>query len=216
MLLRPGPGGKFEIVAGERRWRAARIAGLAAVPALVEEISDERLLEVALVENIQREDLNPMEMAHAFEQLMRDFSLTHEGIAQRTGKDRATITNFLRLLKLSAEIQLLIVEEKLSMGHAKALLGLSPAVQKALALRIVAQALSVRAAERLAQKPGQKTSAAIPAPRDPNIRAAIQELERSLGTKVRIAEAAGGRGRIEIEYYSAEDLERLYSLLARR
>jgi len=212
ILLRPAPNGKFEIVAGERRWRAARIARLESVPAIVEEISDERLLEVALIENIQREDLNPMEMAHAFEQLSRDFSLTHDQIAQRTGKDRATITNFLRLLKLHRDVQMLIGEGKISMGHARALIGLNDSDQRSLAARIVASGLSVRAVEKYAAQAKEGGAPERePPPLDPNMRAAIQEMERALGTRVRIIESKKGRGRIEIDYYSPDDLERVYN-----
>ena len=216
VLLRPMADGKFQIVAGERRWRAARIAGLATIPALVEEIPDHRVLEVALVENIQREDLNPIEMAHAFEMLAREFALTHEEIARRTGKDRTTITNFLRLLKLPPEVQQMLAEEKLSMGHARALLALPTAAeQRAAALRITAQGLSVRAAERMVGKGMGKSRGAVGETPDPNTRAAIQEMERALGTRVRIMESAAGRGKIEIEFYSPDDLQRIYSIIVR-
>lgn len=216
VLLRPTPDGKFQIVAGERRWRAARIAGLATIPALVEEIPENKVLELTLVENIQREDLNPIETAHAFEQLAREFGLTHEDIARRTGKNRTTITNFLRLLKLPAEVQQMLAEEKLSMGHARAVLALPTAAeQRAAALRITAQGLSVRAAERMVGRAlGQSKSALAQTP-DPNTRAAIQEMERALGTRVRIVESAAGRGKIEIEFYSQEDLQRIYSVIVR-
>ncbi len=216
VLLRPGIGGRYEIVAGERRWRASRMAGLTTIPALIQNIADERLLEVALVENIQREDLNPIEMAHAFEVLVREFSMTHEQVAARTGKDRTTITNFLRLLKLAPEVQLLVAEEKLSMGHARALLSLSLTDQKVLGARVAAHGLSVRATERLVQKSTEKSPPAIPEAIDPNLRAAIQELERALGTRVRIVEGTDGRGRFEIDYYTADEQERLYNLLVHR
>jgi ParB family chromosome partitioning protein len=211
VLLRPGPDGKFEIVAGERRWRAARIAGLETVPAIVQEVSNERLLEIALVENIQREDLNPIEMAQAFEQLAHEFSLTHEQIAQRTGKDRATITNFLRLLKLTHQVQMLVAEGKLTMGHARALIGLSQREQEDIAKKIVAQGLSVRSTERMVARSKEPQSPPPTVPLDPNMRHAIQEMERALGTRVRIIEAKDGGGRIEIDYYTADDLERIYN-----
>jgi ParB family chromosome partitioning protein len=213
ILLRPATGGKYEIVAGERRWRAARMAGLTAIPALVQSVSDERLLEVALIENIQREDLNPIETAQAFDQLLREFSLTHEQIAQRTGKDRATITNYLRLLKLAPEVQILLAEDKISMGHARALLGLSAQEQKSLAAKVFAQGLSVRTVERMVQKSKEKSPPALPQPLDPNLRAATQELERALGTRVRVVEGSDGRGRFEIDFYSPDDRERIYNLL---
>ncbi len=216
VLLRPTPDGKFQIVAGERRWRAARIAGLATIPALVQEIPEAKVLELTLVENIQREDLNPIETAHAFEQLAREFSLTHEEIARRTGKDRTTVTNFLRLLKLPAEVQQMLAEEKLSMGHARALLALPAAAeQRAAALRITAQGLSVRAAERMVGRALGKSKTALAQTPDPNTRAAIQEMERALGTRVKIVESAAGRGKIEIEFYSQDDLQRIYSIIVR-
>jgi len=220
ILVRFAPGGanRFEIVAGERRWRAARVAGLATIPAIVQEVANERLLELALIENIQREDLNPIETAQAFDQLSRTLALTHEQIAQKTGKDRATITNFLRLLKLAAEVQAMVGEGALTMGHAKALAGLDAAAQKVLARKIVDQDLSVRATERIvqaAQESGQPKQKPPAPPIDPNTRAAVQEMERALGTRVRVIEAKrGDGGKIEIEYYNAGDLQRLYKLLA--
>ncbi|SRR5579871_298699 len=215
ILVRPAPGSteRFELVAGERRWRASKIAGLSGVPAIVQNVSNDRLLEVALIENIQREDLNAIETAHAFEQLSRDFALTHEQIAQRTGKDRATITNFLRLLKLAGEVQAMVAEGALSMGHAKVLVGLAADVQRKLALRAAEQGLSVRALEKLVS-PKEESAPAAAKPVDPNMRAAIQEMERALGTRVIIVEGARGAGRIEIEYYNAGDLQRLYKRLA--
>lgn len=215
ILVRPAPDGKFEIVAGERRWRASRIAGLETIPAMVEEISNERLLEIALVENIQREDLNPIEMAKAFEQLIQEFSLTHEQIAARTGKDRASITNFLRLLKLTYPVQMLVAEGKLSMGHARALIGLGTREQEDFAARIVAQGMSVRNAEKMVARSKEPESPRPSVPLDPNMRAAVQEMERALGTRVRVIEGAGGKGRVEIDYYSADDLERIYNHILR-
>ncbi len=209
-------GARYQLVAGERRWRAAKLAGLSHVPAVVQDISDERLLEVTLVENIQREDLNPIEIAHAFDRLTRELHLSHEDLASRTGKDRTTITNMLRLLKLPTDLQQLVAERRLSMGHARALLGLpTPELQRQLAEKSVSQGLSVRQVERLVQK---MTSGREPKPiedptSDPNVRAAIQELERVLGTRVRISGRADARGRIEIEFYTAEDLDRIYSLI---
>jgi ParB family chromosome partitioning protein len=212
ILLRPA-GERFDVVAGERRWRASKLAGLTTIPAIVQSISNDRLLEVALIENIQREDLNAIETAQAFEQLSRDFGLTHEQIAQRTGKDRVTITNFLRLLKLASEVQVMVAEGRLTMGHAKVLVGLEADVQKKIAHRIVDQGLTVRAVEKLVSP---KPPAAAPAAKsvDPNLRAAIQEMERALGTRVKIVEGQRGAGRIEIEYYNAGDLQRLYKRLA--
>jgi ParB family transcriptional regulator, chromosome partitioning protein len=208
-------GGRFQLVAGERRWRAAKIAGLTEVPVVVEEISDDRLLEITLVENIQREDLNPIEVATAFERLSRELHLSHEQIAQQTGKDRTTITNMLRLLKLPTDLQQLLAERRLSMGHARALIALpTEELQRQVAEKATSQGLSVRQVERLVQR---MTSAREPKapeePQDPNVKAAIQEMERILGTRVRILGRAESRGRIEIDFFSPDDLQRIYALI---
>jgi ParB family chromosome partitioning protein len=211
-------GDRFELVAGERRLRAARLAGLKAVPALIQELADERLLEMTLVENIQREDLNPIELAQAFDRMARELKLSHEQIGERTGKDRSTITNLLRLLKLPSEVQVMVAERRLSMGHARAILGLpSPDLQLQLADKAVAEGLSVRQTERLVQR---MTEPREPKPvqhieQDPNVKAAVSELEKVLGTRVRIVPKSDTRGKIEIEYYSMEDLDRIYELILR-
>jgi ParB family chromosome partitioning protein len=191
--------------------------GLEKVPAVVQEISDEQLLEVTLIENIQREDLTPLEVARAFERLAKDLGLSHEEIATRTGKERSTITNTLRLLRLPADVQQLVSEHRLSMGHARAILGLpSEELQRQVAEKASAQGLSVRQVERLIQR---MTESREPKPvdeslEDPNVRAAVQELERVLGTRVRIVPKSEQKGRIEIDYYSPEDLDRIYGLIA--
>ena len=155
-------GERYQLVAGERRWRAARLAGLTAVPAIVREFAHERLLEVALIENIQREDLNPIELAEALDRLVRDHNLSHEEIGRRTGKDRSTVTNLLRLLKLPKDIQILVAEHRLSMGHARAILGLpTEELQKDVAQRTAAQGLSVRQVERLIQLMTAETRACL-------------------------------------------------------
>ena len=206
----------YQLVAGERRWRAAKIAQLSHVPVVVQDFADERLMEITLIENIQREDLNPIEVAHAFERLNKEFGLSHDQIAQRTGKDRSTITNLLRLLKLPGDIQILLADHRLSMGHARALLGLpTPELQLEVAQRITSEGLSVRQVERLVQK---MTEPREPKPAeeiqlDANTRAALQELERVLGTRVRIVPKSDNRGRIEVEYYSVEELTRIYELI---
>ena len=209
-------GESYQIVAGERRWRAARLAELQEVPVVVQDVADRSMLELALIENIQREDLNPIETAHAFERLGRDLGLSQEEIGRRTGKDRTSIANIIRLLKLPKEVQLLVAERRLSMGHARALLGLATADEQIqLAEKAVALGLSVRQVEAQVQemtsdrdKPahGSRKESA----QDPNVRAAAEELERALGTRVRIIELSDQRGRIEIEYYSQADLDRLY------
>ncbi len=209
-------GDHYELVAGERRWRAAKLAGLAEVPAIIRQVPDDRLLETTLIENIQREDLNAIETATAFERLSREFRLTHEEIARRTGKDRSTITNLLRLRNLPPDVQQLVAEHRLSMGHARAILGLPDEnLQRRVAEKASSQGLSVRQVERLVKR---MTATREPGPvevsnEDPNVKAAVQELERVLGTRVRIVERAEHRGRIEIEYFSEEDLERIYGII---
>jgi ParB family transcriptional regulator, chromosome partitioning protein len=211
-------GGRFELVAGERRWRAAQLAGLSRVPAIVREIADENLLELALIENIQRQELNAIEEANAYKRLIESLGLTQEEVASRVGRDRTFITNYLRILKLPTEIQSLLEQEKLTFGHARALLGVSdPQLQRRFAQRICKHNWSVRETEsriRNIARQHQASSTPLPQLADPNVRAAEAKLRRRLGTQVRIVSAkTGAAGRIEIEFYSAEDLNRLYDLL---
>jgi ParB family chromosome partitioning protein len=211
-------GNAYQLIAGERRLRAAKLANLAEVPVVVQDFADDRLMEVTLIENIQREDLNPIEVAHAFERLAKEHHLSHEQIAQRTGKDRSTITNMLRLLRLPEQVQVLLAEQRLSMGHARALLGLPGEDQQTeLAMKTTRDGLSVRQVEKLVQKltapPEEKEEPAEAAKVDPNVKAAIQELERVLGTRVRIIAKSDTRGRIEIEYYTTDELSRIYDLI---
>ena len=201
-------GTNFGLIAGERRWRAARLAGLKTIPALVREASKRELIEQALIENIQREDLNPLEAAEAFKQLQDEYRLTQEDLAKRVGKERSTITNFLRLLGLPKEIKQHLAAGSLNMGHAKALLSLERLRdQLAAANQIVKKALSVREAEALAsrlKKPAKETKAKPAA----EYRIVEERLRKTLGTKVSIAPSAKG-GKIVIEYYSSEELERI-------
>lgn len=210
-------GDKYHLIAGERRWRASRLAGLKEVPVVVADIDDNRVLEVALIENIQREDLNPIEVAVAFERLANDLGLSHEEIGKRTGKDRTSITNMLRLLRLPVEVQLLVAERRLSMGHARAIVGLPKEdLQREVASQAAAQGLSVRQVEQIVQKlmkPVEPKKVEEPAPIDPNVKAAIGELEGALGTRVRILEKTPGKGKIEIDYYSQADLDRIYAVI---
>jgi ParB family chromosome partitioning protein len=209
-------GDRYQLVAGERRWRAAKLANMARVPVVVQDIPDERLLEITLIENIQREDLNPIETAVAFDRMGRELSLTAEEIGQRTGKDRTTIVNSTRLLHLPADLQQLVAERRLSAGHARCLLTLpTQDLQREVAERSVAQGWSVRQMERTTQRmmEGRKPKTVDEVQADPNVKAAIRELERVLGTKVKIVEKAKQKGRIEIEYYSAEDLDRIYGAI---
>lgn len=208
---------RYELIAGERRWRASRIAGLAEVPVVVQDYVDDRILEVSLIENIQREDLNPLEVAQAFDRLCREMALSHEEIARRTGKDRTTVTNMIRLLRLPDAVQVLLAERRLSMGHARALLGLEDQkLQTSLADKAAAEGMSVRQVERSVQKLNEEREPKADKPdkkQDPNVKAAAEDLERHLGTRVRIVEQSAKRGRIEIEYYSMEDLDRLFAMI---
>jgi ParB family chromosome partitioning protein len=209
-------GDRYELVAGERRLRAAKLANLGDIPAIVQDYADDRVLEIALIENIQREDLNPIETAQALERLAREMNLSHEEIGRRTGKDRASVTNLLRLLRLPQVVQLLVAENRLSMGHARAILGLPTAErQTQFAERAAAGGYSVRQVEKLVQDATQEreVTPAEPPKKDPNVTAAVRDLESALGTRVRIIEKSAQRGRIEIEYYSQDDLNRIYELL---
>ena len=213
---------RYHLIAGERRWRAAQIAGLERVPVVVRDYAKDRLLEVALIENIQREDLNAIEIAYALQRLASHHHLSHEEIARRTGKDRTTITNLIRLLKLPRDIQALVVDRRLSMGHARALLGLEDEQKQVdLAQRAAAQGLSVRQVERLVQsvtatrqdRQAKSGGAEPKAGKDPNVEAATRDLEATLGTRVRIIAASADRGKIEIDYFSIDELDRIYNLI---
>ena len=214
-------GDRYMLIAGERRWRAASLAGLPTVPAIVREVPDNQVLELTLIENIQREELNPVELAEALARLASEANLTHEQIAERTGKDRATVTNHLRLLKLPDYVRSRVASGELSLGHAKVLMGLATAeAQKALAARIVAQGLSVRQTEEAGKSQPRKKPAATQAVwkaalQDPNVLAAIREIERTLGTRVRL-QGNDKSGKIMIEYHSSEDLQRIYDFLVGR
>lgn len=212
-------GERFHIIAGERRWRAAQKAGLMRVPVVVREVADGQdrsLLEMALVENIQRENLNPIDEALAYRRLSDEFRLTQEEIAEAVGKDRASVANFQRLLRLSAEIQAEVASGTLSMGHARALLSLTDdADQRRVARDVIARGLSVRETEALVRKTSEAaTPAAAPAPKpvDVHTRAAEDRLRLALGTRVRIVRQ-GTHGRIEIEFGSEDELIRLYDQL---
>jgi ParB family chromosome partitioning protein len=210
--------GKYQLVAGERRLRAARLAGLEVVPVLVRDLGDREALELAVTENVMREDLNPIEVARAYDSLHATFQLNHDEIAERIGVNRSTVTNTLRLLKLPKPVQDMVENGTLSAGHARPLLVLeSPERQNELALHIVKRGLSVRQVEGMVAstqdggpKPKRKNALM-----DPNTRAAALEIERALGTRVKIV-GSEKHGKIEISYFSGEDLQRLYELLTRR
>ena len=214
-LLVRRQGDRYELIAGERRWRAARLAGLSRVPVVVKEVRDQDLLEIALIENIQREDLNPIEEAQAYRRLIENVGLTQEALAARVGRDRSYITNYLRLLKLPDDLQQLVIEGRLSTGHARTILGLAHAdLQRRIARQVIDGALSVRATEHLVRKAVEGSPAKTASAVDPNIRAAETKLRRALGTQVRIVQLRGeGPGKIEISFFSNQDLDRIYNLL---
>ena len=216
LVVRP-IGNRFQLIAGERRWRAAQRAGLDKVSAIVRQVPDELALEMTLVENIQREDLNAIEAARAFERLMDEFQLTQEAVAERTGKDRATVANAIRLLKLEPTIQEWIEEGKLTAGHGRALLAvLDPQLRMRYAQRAARGGLTVRQIERLGSRRarGAKTLVETEVHIDPNIREALDELQRHLGTKVLLRQKTKVRpGQLLLEYYDEAQLMGLYDRL---
>jgi len=218
ILVRPQPNGRFQLIAGERRWRASLLAKKATIPAILRQVSDEQALEITIVENLQREDLNPMDQARAFERLATEFHMTQEQIATRTGKDRVSVANFMRLLKLPVNLQAQVESGQLSFGHARALLALRdhPELEK-VAGRVVSLSLSVRQTESMVQNvlnPEQKTKEPKPEPVvDPNVREVKDRLQRALGLKVSI-EDRNGRGKVIIEYSKLEEFDTLLEQLA--
>jgi ParB family chromosome partitioning protein len=222
IILRRNKNNKYEIVAGERRWRAAQKAGFKKIPAVIREVSDEKLLELALIENIQRHELNSMEEARAYQKLIKTLGLTQEMVANRVGKDRVLIANYLRMLRLPEDIQKLVEEEKITVGHARALLGVEDhGAQRRVARSIMEMSLSVRETERMIKRvaAGESVEKTILKERkskavDANVRAAEEKLRRRFGTKVKIApDGRGTGGKIEFEYYSEADLDRIFQLL---
>jgi ParB family chromosome partitioning protein len=210
--------GRFQLITGERRWLASQRAGKATVPAIVRQVSNEQAMEITIIENLQREDLNPVEQARAYERLSREFSLTQEQMAQRTGKDRSSVANFLRLLKLPEEVLKLVETDKLTFGHAKALMSLdSPDAMQKLAQRALQLSMSVRQVEGAVYNLMHPEPAAPKPERvlDPNVREAEQLLQRSLGMRVQIQDRHG-KGKIILEYKSLEDFDRVLEALNTR
>jgi len=206
---------RYEIIAGERRWRAAQRAGLTQVPAVIRHVPDEAAVAMALIENIQREDLNPLEQARAFDRLVREFQLTHQQVAEAVGRSRTGITNLLRLLELDAGVQASLERRELDMGHARALLGLeNRRKQVELAAIVVKNGLSVRDTEALVRKtnaeaaaPGRGKAGAAPPVRDPNIARLEADLAEKLGAQVRLEQGSGGAGRLIVSYHSLDELD---------
>jgi ParB family chromosome partitioning protein len=218
VLRHVGEGKKYQLIAGERRWLASQAVGKTTIPAVIRQVSNEQAMEMTIIENLQREDLNPMEQARAFERLGREFNLTQEQIAKRTGKDRTSIANYLRLLKLPPEVQAAVEQGALTIGHAKALMMLEdPATITSVGNNVAEQGMSVRETEQLVhsylqpfERPSRK-----PKPQrevDPNVREAERELERALGCKVRIQDH-GAKGSITIDYASLEDFDRILEVI---
>jgi ParB family chromosome partitioning protein len=219
VLVRPQANGRFQLIAGERRWRASMQAGKKTIPAILRQVSDEQAMEITIVENLQRADLNPMEQARAFERLSREFHMTQEQMATRTGKDRTSVSNFLRLLKLPVIVQNRVESGELTFGHARALLALveRPDLEK-IAARVAALSLSVRQTETMVQgilnpEKAEKKEPKPDPPVDPNVREVKDRLQRALGLKVTI-EDKNGRGKVIIEYGKLEDFDTLLEQLA--
>jgi ParB family transcriptional regulator, chromosome partitioning protein len=219
ILVRPLAAGRYQLIAGERRWRASQLAGKTTIPAILRQVSDEQAMEITIVENLQRADLNPMEQARAFDRLSREFHMTQEQMATRTGKDRASVANFLRLLRLPVTVQTRVEAGELTFGHARTLLAFEHAedIEKA-AQRILRLSLSVRQTEvyvhgLLHPEKADKKDPKPDPPIDPNVRAVQERLQRSLGLKVHI-EDHNGRGKVIIEYARLEDFDTLLEQLA--
>jgi len=223
LIVRVAERGGYEIIAGERRWRAAQRAGLHAVPVVIRDATADATFELAMVENLQREDLNPIEEAEGFDRLIREFGYTQESLAARVGKDRTTVTNSLRLLKLPPGVRSLVIAGRLSMGHARALLGLESMGPSAaedmerLGRLAVSRELSVRQVEQIVRQERERASGAAPAPAAPAKTASARDLEtrlsRSLGARVRVVESAPGRGRLDIHYATLDQLDGILARL---
>lgn len=221
LVVKDGQDGKYILIAGERRFRAAQLAGLETVPVIVRELDQDQMIQWALVENLQREDLNPIEEALAYRRLADEFGLTQEAIAQVVGKSRPAVANTLRLLTLPQHIQDAVSRGTISMGHAKCLIGLAEGAQRQVFEKIVSQGLSVRQTEEICERLRRTTTdhpcqTPKKSSRDPYIAAAEDELRLALGTKVHIEWSKKGQGKIQIDFYSEEELNRLIELLGRR
>jgi len=216
ILVRPVDGGRFEIVAGERRWRAAKRAGLESMPALVKPVPDQTALALALIENIQREDLNPLEQANGIHRLISEFGLTHDAAAKAVGRSRSAVTNLLRLRELAKPVQSYLMNGQLDMGHARALLALPAAQQVGAASRVVAQRLSVRETEKLVHQlahPSRRGGRRNGRVSDPDLARLEETLAESLGAKVTIDASAGGAGKLTIAYSTLEQLDGILARL---
>jgi len=210
IVVRPVATGRYEIIAGERRWRAAQLAGLSEIPAVIRDVPDKTAMAMGLIENIQRDDLNPLEEATALHRLLDEFKLTHQQIAQGIGKSRTTVTNLLRLLELNVDVKQFIEERRIEMGHARALLGLQDQAQSDAARQVVSQGLSVRETEKLVRRlQGVKLEANVKenAGEDPDVKRLENSLVDKLGAQVKIQQGAGGKGKLVISYNNLEELD---------
>ena len=213
VVVRPLGEGCYELIAGERRWRAAQLAELREVPAVIREVSDQAAIAMALIENIQREDLNPLEEATALQRLIAEFNLTHQQAAEAVGRSRAAVSNLLRLLELAEDVQRLVRERKLDMGHARALLPLPLPLQREAARQVLLRGLSARETEELARRLQQTASVPAPAvkPLDPDLRLLQDDLSERLGARVRVRHATSGKGCVVIHYNSLDELDGILS-----
>lgn len=211
VVVRPVENDRFELIAGERRWRAAQQAGLDEIPVVVKEVTEEAAMAMGLIENIQREDLNPLEEANALSRLLHEFGLTHQEVAKAVGKSRTTVTNLLRLLDLHEEVKQLVDSRRLEMGHARALLGLQGEAQVRAANQVVKQGLSVRETERLVRRLQEgdalSKSKRATAPMDPDVRRLVNDLAEKLGASVDLQQGAKGKGKLVIGFNSLDELE---------
>ncbi|PLX60716.1 ParB/RepB/Spo0J family partition protein [Sedimenticola selenatireducens] len=211
IVVRPVYGNQYEIIAGERRWRASQQAGLSEIPVVIRDVNDQTAMAMGLIENIQRDDLNPLEEAGALHRLLNEFELTHQEIARAVGKSRTTVTNLLRLLELNPDVKAMIEEGRIEMGHARALLGLKDALQSEAARQVSLQGLSVRETEKLVRRlqgeSAEPTKAKQPLREDPNIRSLETDLTERLGARVKLQQGGGGKGKLVISYNSLDELD---------
>ncbi len=213
IVVRPTTGKEYELIAGERRWRAAQLAGLGDIPAVIRHVDDQSAMAMGLIENIQRDDLNPLEAAEALHRLLEEFELTHQQIAQAVGKSRTTVTNLMRLLELNPDVKAFVDERQLEMGHARALMALQGDDQSQAAALVVKKGMSVRETEALVRKLKQaasepnKPNANSSVEDDPDVRRMLQGLTEKLGAQVQLKQSAGGKGKLTISYNSLDELE---------
>ncbi len=213
IVVRQAAAGRFEIVAGERRWRASQLAGLSQIPAVVKVFNDQTAAAVSLIENIQRENLNPLEESTALKRLIDEFSMTHQQVAETVARSRASVSNLLRLQELNEDVKNLLAERQIDMGHARALLGVEGAAQSQLARQVVQQKLSVRETEARVRKLGQTPKKSSPPKKDPDIVKLEEELSEVVGTPVKVQQKSAGKGHLEIEYSSLDVLEGILARL---